>query len=194
MYLFPLKNINVQFKKTSNYVNWNNQFWSALMTGKINRNRMKSFVVVVLLLTGCAATSGVNVDSLSSPKKDSHFVLLKDIFYVAVPANVIHPDVINGLSNGTYTAKYEDSDGIFYEGPKGCLLPFKHNGGIWLPKRGSKEQPVLWAYIINSSQKVQEENGVVAGGIASWEAGRVRKMWGGEVGEKLLTEINILTR
>ena len=105
-----------------------------------------SFFVLLSLLLGCTS---VSPKKFSPVTEQTSYVLEEDVTYVALKANFMHPDVINGLAKGEYVAVFEDINHIYYVGEGRCVLPFNDRGGIALPKNGSL--PRLWVYMNDAS-------------------------------------------
>ena len=157
--------------------------------------RKLTHLLIFVTLTGCASTSGVHPDSLIKPVNVAEFTLNEDIVETMLVTNALGStsERLSGLAKGRYVAKYEDENGVFYEGPKNCVIQMKISGGIYLPKNNSTEKAAFWFYNRGMPESERAKAGLIVGLGDSWEEGRIRKDWWTTVSSRLLDSIKIDT-
>ena len=101
-----------------------------------------------------------------------------------------------GLRKGKYVSVFADKDGTYYEGPKDCLYnQFARSkyldGGIWLPNKGSREEPRFWVYLKPISPDLAAKSGILVAALANMSAGNVKKEWSTKIEPFLLNQISI---
>lgn len=155
--------------------------------------RYQVYFFMFVLLTGCAATSGVHPDSLMKPVKVTEFTLNESVAEIMTVTNLFgtKSEMLSGLVKGRYVSRYEDEKGVFYEGPSNCLVQNNSSGGIYLPKKNTNEKPAFWLYIRGMSDADRARAGLVVAIGDSWEEGRVKKDWWTTVSGKLLNLIKV---
>jgi len=150
-------------------------------------------VFIIIALAGCASTSGIHPDSLSKPVQVTEFTLGEDIAEEMIITNALGSTSkrLSGLTKGRYVSKFEDVNGVFYEGPNNCVIQMKISGGIYLPKNNSVEKPAFWFYNRGMPESERVKAGLIVGLGDKWEEGRVRKDWWTTVSSSLLGAIKI---
>jgi hypothetical protein len=97
----------------------------------VNALRKLLYVVVLLNLGGCAST-------LIPSNEGGSFVLEEDVLYFMKSNMVRLNPPMRGLTRGEYIAVGHNSDGIFYRGPRGCVLVFTPEDGALYLKTGER--------------------------------------------------------
>jgi len=151
------------------------------------------YVLIFILVAGCATTSGVHRESLSKPVKITEFTLKEDVAEPMIITNAFGStsERMSGLIKGRYVSKFEDGNGIFYEGPKNCVIQMKISGGIYLPKKNANEKPAFWFYNRGMPESERIKAGVIVSMGDKWEEGRIRKDWWTTISNGLLNAIRI---
>ncbi|KZN37919.1 hypothetical protein N480_14340 [Pseudoalteromonas luteoviolacea S2607] len=133
------------------------------------------FILFVLLLSGCA--TGIDISTLNRVEPTTGFILEHYIENVGETGLV---SVKEGLKKGIYKAEFEDQFGIYYRGPKNCVLvessanyKAESDGGLWLPKEGSKHSPKIYAYIQEKNNQTAEKAGVIINALIERDWGRI---------------------
>jgi len=151
------------------------------------------YVFIFIALAGCATTSGIHHDSLSKPANVTEFTLENDVSEKMTITNAFGSTSkrLSGLTKGRYVSKFEDENGVFYEGPKNCVIQMKISGGIYLPKKNSVEKPAFWFYNRGMPESERTKAGVIVSIGDKWEEGRIRKDWWTTVSSGVLGAIKI---
>jgi hypothetical protein len=161
---------------------------------------MKAIVTLVLcgVLGGCASTDGVAPTELTKPARLTSFTLAGDAIGDMVSTNAFGSKTTYsvGLRQGKYLSVFADKDGTYYEGAKDCvynsLAPAKYlDGGIWLPNKGSKEEPRFWFYLKPLQPDLEAKAGILVAALANMSAGNVKKEWSTKIEPFLLNQISI---
>lgn len=100
-------------------------------SGMVKALRKMLCVVVLLNLWGCAAT-------LIPSNEGGSFLLEEDVLYLMKSNLVRVSPPMRGLTRGEYIAVGHNSDGIFYRGPRGCVLLFTPEDGALYLKTGER--------------------------------------------------------
>lgn len=155
-------------------------------------------LIFLLSLTGCAGMDGVAPDELSKPERISSFTLVSDVTGEMTSANALGmiTKYVGGLAKGAYISVASDERGTYYQGPKGCVFnsasPFKNlDGGIWIPKFKSSDEPLFWYYLrrIEFSEYIQP--GPLIPLLAEIHVGNVKKDQSTKIEPFLLDQIHI---
>jgi hypothetical protein len=161
---------------------------------------MKGIINLALcaLLAGCATTEGVAPIELTKPAKLTSFTLKSDGIGEMVSTNAFGSKTTYsvGLRQGKYVSVFVDKDGTYYEGPKDCLynsLAYSKylDGGIWLPNKGSKDEPRFWSYLKPLEPDLESKAGILVAALANMSAGNVKKEWSTKIEPFLLNQISI---
>jgi len=157
----------------------------------------KIFVIfLAIFLISCTTLDGIKPTKLSKPQKETAFILDKDVIGEMIVTNGfgVKTKTIKGLYKGKYMSVFADKEGTYYQGPKDCVYFSKDqniDGGIWMPKKGSIEEPRLWIYIQPVKGTYPQYGGPLAVTLANIPVGNVRKEWYLTVESSLLNEIHI---
>jgi hypothetical protein len=140
---------------------------------------MKGFIttITLLFLVGCA--TGIDPKSLAKSNSQSKFILQSDIEY-STKISMLESGT-EALKKGEYVATYEDKNGIFFLGPKKCvvikgangLVRVNANGGLWYPKNNVKMKPKIFAFIERENNPRVDESGALINALIEQDYGRV---------------------
>ena len=155
------------------------------------------FAILVSLLASCANLDGASPSTFSIPKKSTSFTLTVDAIADMTSTNAFGSATIykTGLRAGKYIAVFSDADGTYYQGSKDCLynsIAFYKNldGGIWLPNKGSGQEPRFWFYLKRMAPG-EFNSGVLGAALANIHAGNVRKELSTRIEPFLLDRISV---
>lgn len=154
-------------------------------------------LIFLLSLTGCAGMDGVAPDELSKPEQISSFTLVSDVTGEMTSSNALgmKSKYIGGLAKGIYISIASDERGTYYQGPKGCVFnsvsPFKNlDGGIWIPKFKSSDEPLFW-YYLRGIEFSEDIRGLLIPLLAEIHVGNVKKDQSTKIEPFLLDQIHI---
>ena len=128
--------------------------------------------IVLFFLSSCA--SGVAPSSLIKSKRSQIIVLNEEVSYIV--KRTIGVDSKLSLAKGVYNPTFESKKGVFYVGPKNCVVieemkePIKLNGGIFISHDKSKF--ALFNFIKDHSE-IAERAGWLIGALIKRDTGRI---------------------
>jgi hypothetical protein len=151
-----------------------------------------------LYLAGCAGMDGVAPSELSKPERITSFNLTSDAIGELTSANAFgsRTKYSGGLIKGSYVSVVSDEYGTYYQGPKGCVSnsasPFKNlDGGIWIPKTNSSDEPRFWYYLRRIELPDNFRRGIVEVLLNEIHIGNVKRDLSTKIEPFLLDQIHI---
>lgn len=159
---------------------------------------LSTFLMTFCNLSGAEGTSPKHFsapDSLTFFALDDDLTLKTNVKSIFGRVTELHPV----LSKGKYVSVFTDSDGTYYQGPKGCLpnpnkdAMFKAlDGGLWLPNKDSKLKPRLWFYLKAMPDSLGTKSGLLIRYLDGLSAENVKKDTGEIVDFSFMANITLL--
>lgn len=125
----------------------------------------KILPIIILILGGCATDPKGLIK-----KAETQTVEIKTTLQNDETLGLANVKWHKELKAGIYTSIGEDAKGIYFEGPKGCVVeqaevekPIYYNGGFWVPKN-PKLKPKIYRYLgSNMDEKTAKDAAVKVG-------------------------------
>lgn len=158
---------------------------------------MKKIIAPLLFCWICFGCAVNPVDL--KPAEDTTIYVLSETSTVTVTRGIGF-QWVEGLRAGNYHAEYEDANGVFYRGPKDCVillvgeladeflnsgkLPTNdekiakqelfsgQEGGIWMPKEGVNKEPRFYHYF-EPNPTIAQGYGALVMGLIEMDRGKI---------------------